>query len=363
MYDTRVFKPNQIRFSTEIQEPKIFRQGRWSFYEEPNPVSHLLCGKEWLLRPGITFTPYANPTPCNAHCAFCSEELLRKDGTHLTAKKIIGDHDQYFEGLQQFLTDIAGFPLGLSLSGLEATADKRWFMRLMDVLKNNSEVFAEKVLYTNGTGLAKDVELIDALVEVGFDRIELSRCSFDEKRNQKIMRFNRTEPVLRSAVFFSLLESLRDRIHTKLSCILTLGGTSSVEQVERYIEEAREYGVEEIVFRELSQLGDAYHINRFVSWIEENRVCVRQLMAQIHPKSQILRTGWDFVGATSGYYYYNEMYLYRNVRVKMETSSYIAHQNAQKSGVLHKLVLHSNGDLCGDWVPNSNIIGNYFQCL
>ena len=75
--------------------------------------------------------PYANPTPCNAHCAFCSEELLRKDGTHLTAKKIIGEHDQYFDGLQRFLNEIRGFPLGLSLSGLEATSDERWFFRLM----------------------------------------------------------------------------------------------------------------------------------------------------------------------------------------------------------------------------------------
>ena len=287
---------------------------------------------------------------------------MRKGGTHLTAKKIIGDHDQYFEGLQRFLRDISGFPLGLSLSGLEATADKKWFLRLMDVLKSNRDVFAEKVLYTNGTGLAKDSELIDALVEVDFDRIELSRCSFDEKRNQRIMRFNRTEPVLRNAVFFCLLDSLRDRIHTKLSCMLTIGGTARIEEVEEYIQEARECGVEEIVFRELSHLGDAYHTNRFVSWIEENRVCVRKLMTQVHPKNQTFRTGWDFVGATCGYYYYNEMYLYQNVRVKMETSSYIALQNAQKSGVLHKLVLHSNGDLCGDWVPKSNVIGNYFSC-
>lgn len=339
----------------------MYRQGRWLFYDEPSPVVHQLCGESWNLRPGITFTPYANPTPCNAHCAFCSEELLRKDGTHLTAKRIIENHEQYFEGLQRFLTEIQGFPIGLSLSGLEATSDEQWFFRLMEVLKANHDVFAEKVLYTNGTGLAKNPSMIDALIEVGFDRIELSRCSFDEHKNQSIMRFNRTEPVMRKEVFLSLLRNLRSRLHTKLSCILTLGGTSTVEEMESYIQEAKEYGVGDIVFRELSQLGDAYHVNRFVSWIEKNRVSVRELMSIVHPEHELLRTGWDFVGATCGYYYYNEMYVYQDVQIKMENSSYIAHHKAQKSGVIHKLVLHSNGDLCGDWVPNSNVIGNYFQ--
>lgn len=339
----------------------MYRQGRWLFYDEPSPVVHQLCGESWNLRPGITFTPYANPTPCNAHCAFCSEELLRKDGTHLTAKRIIGNHDQYFEGLQRFLTEIQGFPIGLSLSGLEATSDEQWFFRLMEVLKAYHDIFAEKVLYTNGTGLAKNPSMIDALIEVGFDRIELSRCSFDEHKNQRIMRFNRTEPVMKKEVFLSLLRNLRSRLHTKLSCILTLGGTSTVEEMESYIQEAKEYGVGDIVFRELSQLGDAYHVNRFVSWIEKNRVSVRELMSIVHPEHEQLRTGWNFVGATCGYYYYNEMYVYQDVQIKMENSSYVAHHKAQHSGVVHKLVFHSNGDLCGDWVPNSNVIGNYFQ--
>ena len=72
------------------------------------------------------------------------------------------------------------------------------------MLRVDPDVFAEKVLYTNGTGLARHPDMIDALIAVGFDRIELSRCSFDEQRNQRIMRFNRTEPVMRKEVFLSL---------------------------------------------------------------------------------------------------------------------------------------------------------------
>ncbi|MCP5500127.1 MAG: hypothetical protein H7A25_09510 [Leptospiraceae bacterium] len=356
----RLFEPNQIRYAKEIIEPGIYRDGRWRYYDEPELVSHSLCGKNFLLRPGLTFTPYANPTACNAHCLFCSEELLRKDGEYLTAKRTIHDHDGYFKGLEKFFREIRGFPLGLSLSGLEATNDSNWFLRLMELLEENKDIFAEKVLYSNGSGLLRNPHFLDILIKLNFDRIELSRCSFDTEINQNIMRFNRTEPVYRQEGFLSLLDLLRDRIHTKLSCILNRKGVSSLKDIEDYITKARQGGIKEIVFRELSQLGDLYHINSFVQWIEDHRVSARKFMDDIYPEKNKIREGWEFIAATCGYYYYNEIYSFQNVQVIFETSSYVVHQEAQTKGVIHKLVFHSNGDLCGDWVPNSNKLGNYY---
>ena len=45
--------------------------------------------------------------------------------------------------------------MGLSLSGLEATAEPIWLLRLLDMLEKIQPVFKfdEKVLYTNGSGL------------------------------------------------------------------------------------------------------------------------------------------------------------------------------------------------------------------
>ena len=130
--------------------------------------------------------------------------------------------------------------------------------------------------------------------------------------------------------------------------------------IERYIAQAADLGVGQIVFRELSQLGDAYLENRFTRWIAENRVDVRRLMHEIQPERGQLRPGWEFIGATSGYYYYNEVYRCRGVTVRLEVSSYIAHQDSAQTGVLQKLVFHSTGDLCGDWVPSALKVGNYY---
>ena len=352
-------RPNQFRDALEIGEPGVYRDGRWRLFEPQPPVARTLAGQSWLLRPGLTFTPYANPTPCNARCAFCSEELLRKDGDRLTAKTPIQDHDRYFAALDRVWQELAGFPMGLSLSGLEATSDPAWLLRLLALVRQHDALLPERVLYSNGSGLATHPALIDALEQTRFDRVELSRCHFDEDTNQGIMRFRRTEPIWRRAVLEDLIRRLHGRITVKLSCILCRPGTASIDDVEAYVAHAAELGVSRIVFRELSALGDAYHVNREHRWIEANRVPVRGLMEAIQPEEGVLRPGWTFRGATLGYYYYNEVYLRRGVEIILEGSSYTAHHAQVQSGVLQKLVLHSTGELCGDWVPNALVIGNY----
>ena len=356
----RSFEPNQFRRADTLDTPTVYRQGRWQTYTPAQPITRVLSGRPWRLRPGLTFTPYANPTPCNAHCAFCSEELLRTDGTRLTAKTTIADLDRYFAGLDRVWQELAGFEMGLSLSGLEATSSPPWMLRLLDLVASHDALFPEKVLYSNGTGLCTHPPLVDAMQAVGFDRVELSRCHFDADTNQRIMRFNRSEPVRQQAVFEALVRSLHDRVAVKLSCILTRSGLSTLSELERYIDWAAGLGVKQIVFRELSQLGDSYFPNRFTAWIDDNRVDVRALMARILPEGGPCRPAWEFIGATSGYYYYNEVYRRSGVTVRLEVSSYTAHHDSQQTGVLQKLVFHSTGDLCGDWVPDALHIGNYY---
>lgn len=351
--------PNQFRHVDQIDAPATYRDGRWHTFEPRAPVEMRLRGEVWRLRPGLTFTPYANPTRCNASCAFCSEELKRRDASRLTAEWVIDDHQRYFSALNRAWSELRGFSMGLSLSGLEATTDPQWLLALLDLVRQHDALLSTRVLYTNGSGLVRHPHLVDALAETQFDRIELSRCHFDADINQQIMRFRRGEPIWRREAFEELLPTLNQRIPVKLSCILNKIGVCSVEDVEAYIEQARALGVEQVVFRELSALGDAYEMNRTHRWIDEHRVSVRGLMDVVWPSGTKPRQGWTLQGVTSGYYYYNEVYLYRGVRVILEASSYTAHHTAVQSGVLQKLVFHSNGDLCGDWVPNAMVIGNY----
>ena len=355
------FRPNQFRDAAQLNGPGEWREGRWRTFEPQPSRPWMIRGREVMLRPGLTFTPYANPRPCNAHCSFCSEELLRDDATHLTAQRVIEDHDRYFAGLARAWTELDGFPMGLSLSGLEATADPVWMLRLLELVQRHDALFPSRVLYTNGSGLCSDERLTPALVSARFTGVELSRAHPDERINHLVMRFDRGEAIrLQDAFERTVTRVLDAGLSLKLVCILNAQGVSSFEQVEAYVAMAARLGVQRVVFRALSELGGRYVENRTTRWIDRHRVDVRPLLDALFPEEGTTRAGWTFVGMTAGYYYFNEIYLRSGVEVTFEAASYVAHDDAVKSGVVQKLVFHSNGDLCGDWVPNAQVLGNYF---
>lgn len=341
------------------------RSGKWAAYHEEETQVLPIKDRVITFRSGLTFTPYANPTPCNAHCRFCSEELLRKHQQHLTAERVIINYDQYFDGLAEALKDLAHLKnVGLSLSGLEATSDPMWLMRLLTLLQKEEDVptFNEKVLYTNGSGLAKHPDLIYALKETDFDRLEISRCHYDDEKNQKIMYINRNEAVHQNEGYEAMIRSVLPQVHVKNSCILTKIGVHDIHEVETYLEWAMSLGVKQVVFRELSRLDDNYIENNTKKWVEENRVPIDGLLTAVMPDLGTQRRHWSYKHSKAGYYYYNEYFDYKNqVEVIFETSSYNELMSRNESAVIQKLVFHSNGNLCGDWDPDSVVIGNYFE--
>ena len=350
---------NQFRVATTSAELAEFRRRAWQLYQPVAPVAVAAFGRTWPLRPGLTFTPFANAVRCTAHCAFCSEELQRYDGHQLTARRLIDNYPAYFARLRAVLRPFAGFPLGLSLSGLEATAEPQWLRELLHCLAGLEAagvVFDEKVLYTNGSGFVLSPDLGPLLQRFGLTRLELSRCHDDEATNQQIMRFNRNQPIRHNEVYARTVRGLHDHLAIKNSCILTRGGIASLPDVERYLAWAAGLGVRRVVFRELSRLEGSYLPNRFTDWIEQQRVPIEPLLAAVVPTLENPRPEWQYVGSTFGYYYYNEHYRWRNVDVILETSSYPALQAANATGVLQKLILHSDGTLAGDWDPDSRVL-------
>lgn len=355
-------RPNQFRLASAIREPGELRDGRWRTFEPVAPVERELRGKRFLLRPGLTFTPYANPTPCNAHCSFCSEELMRLDADRLSAKTVIGDFDRYFDGLSRAWSELGGFPMGLSLSGLEATAHPEWLLRLLTLVQTHGALFPERVLYTNGSGLCTDSRLVPALAAAAFTRVELSRCHFDEVLNHRVMRFDHGQPIRHRAAFEETVHRiLKSGLGLKLVCILNTQAVSTLAQVEAYLDDAEALGVTQVVFRSLSELGDVYRDSRETRWIARHRVNTRALLDEVMTDQLVTRAGWTFVGMTAGYYYSNEVYRRGAIEVVIESASYVAHHEGVQRGVLQKLVFHSTGDLCGDWVPNAQVVGNYFS--
>ncbi len=171
------------------------------------------------------------------------------------------------------------------------------------------------------------------------------------------MRFNRNQPILKNAAYEALVKGLHEQVHIKNSCILNRKGIADVNSLEQYLHWATGLGVKEVVFRELSRLEGSYQINVFSQWIEANRVAIEPILNQIAPTLTEAREGWQYLYSTFGYYYYNEHFLWNNqVEVIFETSSYPALQAANASGVIQKLIFHSNGNLTGDWDPNAKVL-------
>lgn len=338
------------------------RNGKWEHYFEEKKETIYFRQKKHQIRSGLTFTPYANPTKCNAHCRFCSEELQRQHQSNMTATRLIDDYDQYFRALSEMLNDLAPAKhIGLSLSGLEATSDPAWLLRLLEVLAASKVTFDEKVLYTNATGLCTHPALIDALQKAAISRIEVSRCHYDEVVNQKIMYFNRNEPVYRNEAYENLIKKVLNKLEVKNSCMLTQIGINSVEEIEHYLAWAASLGIKTVVFRELSRLDETYLNNNTKLWVEKNRVRIDGLLSKIMGNLEQQRPGWQYRFSQSGYYYYSEHFSYKNsVNVALETSSYNELLSRNKSGIAQKLVFHSNGNLCGDWNPDNEVIANYY---
>jgi MoaA/NifB/PqqE/SkfB family radical SAM enzyme len=355
-------KRNSTLTAKDAQELELFRKEKWERYLAEEPIILTIANTKISARPGLTFTPFANPIACNAHCSFCSEELTR-DSLHIpTAKKLITDYDFYFSSLEKALLCLKGFPMGLSLSGLEATAEPIWLLRLLALIKKLEKevLFNEKVLYTNGTGLQKFPYLLSTLKETGFDRVELSRCHFDQEINQKIMRFNKNEPIRLNSVYENTVKNLISLLDIKASCILNRQGIYTVTDLEQHLKWLESLGIKTVVFREMSKLENIYQQNKTSSWIEENRIEIDSLIYEIAPTLSSIKQGWAYLYSTFGYYYYNEHYLWNNsLEVIFETSSYQALIQANKTGIIQKMIFHSNGNLTGDWDSNSQVIANF----
>lgn len=334
--------------------PKVVRR-------EPNNgdverwVTHRIGDTDYQIAQPVTFTPYASAAPCSARCHFCSENLRQSGQSHSSQMRPSGD---YFVQLKSALTQLQNLPLAFSLSGLEATDDWDWFAQLIDVLaahKRSSKV-EQSVLYSNGAGmvhLRANAPLMTKLQAFELNWVELSRHHYDEKVNQSIMRFRPGLNIVANTALNEVVETINAISTVKLVCIVQAGGVADVEALLNYVSWARAIGVRQVIFRELSVLGDNYLKNTTFNYIADSRVSVAALarcfIAQELP-------ALEFVQATLGYYFCNLVVKFRDVVITFESSSYVQLQQRHDSGRVYKLIFHANGNLCADWNPARHVL-------
>jgi len=272
------------------------------------------------------------------------------------------DYSEYFTALRIVLGQLDGQRMGLSLSGLEATAEPVWLMHLLQVVGETSSLWDEKVLYTNGCGFVDD-QLLQEFAKASFDRVELSRQHYSEDVNQRIMRFHRNVEIRSNDAYEQVVRRLKSSVQClKNSCILTATGINSIGEIEAYCRWAANLGVHCVVFRELSRFSNsAYVANPTTKWINKNRVSIEPLLSQVLPEFGQARQGWRYMHSTVGYYYYNEHFSFEGMEVVLEVSSYEALQQCLTAAPdnVDKLIFHFNGNLTTDWDPSSCVVGTY----
>lgn len=344
---------NNIIVANSKESIEELRINRFDLFNAFNTLSIVLGNKTYEIREGFTLTPFANAKLCNAHCRFCSEELIPNNKEYPSSKDLITNYQLYFKGFQKLLNDLSKIDLRLSLSGLEATNDYDWLKNLTTSLSSYNNI-TEKVLYTNGSGLL-DNDTLELIFQNKFDKIELSRVHYNEIENQKIMLFNKNVAVKENIKFEKLVIKLLDFNILKISCILTKNTISTLSDVKLYLEWLIKMEVKEVVFRELSIINSGYKLNTTLNWIKENTIPIMNILNEILNDKE-----FEYSYSTSGYYYYNEIYTFKNkIKVIFETSSYDELKSKNEDTIIHKLIYHSNGNLTKSWDSETHILNNY----
>jgi hypothetical protein len=326
--------------------------------DESRWVQHSIGGISHRIAQPVTFTPYAAAQPCSARCRFCSENL--RDTRGARSSSALRPRQDYFTNLALALRELEGLPIGYSLSGLETTDDPHWMERMLDTLQQHASrsTVTERVLYTNGAGFADPVRRESTLTRfIGFDLdwSEVSRHHFDEHANQAIMRFRDGIAAREQDLFERSMRTLAARIPVKLVCIVQRTGIADADLVMRYLDWARELGVAAVIFREFSQLSDAYVMNNTARYVSQSRVPMIGLVQQVLDHATLGR-GLAFHRATEGYYFWNLISHYREMDVTFEASDYARMHAMHDSGRIYKLVFHTNGNLCAGWNPERQVL-------
>jgi hypothetical protein len=321
---------------------------------------HRIVGRVWRVAQPITFTPFASASPCSARCVFCSETLVHREARLLSAS--LRPQPDYAAGLRRALRALRGLPLGISLSGLEATDDAGWLGRVLAVLREHEQeggLVEEKVLYTNAAGLARETTgplLLPQLQAYGLTRAEVSRHHFDQEVNDAIMRFRPGQPIRGRPVFERTVRDLQAHVPVRLVCILQASGVATAEDIFSYLAWAERLGVRDVVFRELSRLGDEYQANRTLRVVERDRVVLEALLERLWENGSLPAQLVPYA-VTAGYYFWNLRSRWRDgMEVTFETSDYHEMKGRHASGTVYKLIYHANGNLCGDWDPERDVL-------
>lgn len=293
---------------------------------------------------------------CNADCKFCVAQLRYENIGKMYEKPKIEDEEEYFCRLDEVLSKIDPLNVSVSLTGGEPTLSPK-LIRILQLLEKHH--IRKRTITTNGSSLLDEIEgkkVLDYLIDYHMDHLNISKAHYDENINRQIMKYKKgycSNEMLKKIIPYALEHGLRPR----LSCLLLKDGIHSVEDMVQYISFYEKLGIDNVIFRELMDYDE-----KSMSNLEKMKYCLRNKVS--------LNEVWKEIGSDKrfqpyqnllGYYYYVEMYYFNQVVVCSESAD-LRVQSEEKGthqDIVYEMVFHPNGNLCGSWVDNEDVLIPY----
>lgn len=313
-----------------------------------------LWGKETEIYGNANFSIYS-ARKCNARCRFCIEEVrpASRGGALEHQKTFEFDDNKYFAALHSSLTALKPLKPTLSFTGGEPSLDPR----LPEIMKIIAQFEAKRrTMTTNGSGLFDVVEgkrVIDWLKTGKLTHLNISRAHFDDSENDRLMRFKK-------APGWGELQEINDissknNMRVRLSCALIKSGVYTLNGILKYLDHAKNAGVDNVIFRQLMLIDEEKMARgEEVIFSNQERAPLEPLLNEIS-----LHNEFKFVRQIMGYYYYVEVWNYKGMDVVFEEADLatLEKTKAQMPGVVHELIFHPNAKLCSTWQPWDGILG------
>lgn len=286
---------------------------------------------------------------CNAGCNFCVAKLRYLVDKNEYLKPSIKEDDFYYERLEYVLKTVSPLNPSVSLTGGEPTYSHR-IKKVIELLDKYN--IRKRTITTNGTFLFKEIEgdtILDLLINNNFKHLNISRAHYDEDLNFAIMNCNEKLDLQR------IMERVKNTdLRVRLSCVLLDSGIRTIPDMKNYMSFAERYNIDNVVFRELMNYDESSVDSKNVvhNYCKSNRMYLQNIWEQIDNDKD-----FKFENQVLGYYYYVEVYKYKNIDMVSESAN-IANIKKEKQislskthgiPVVYEMVFHPNGFLNGSW--------------
>lgn len=295
---------------------------------------------------------------CNADCKFCVAQLRYEHKKALYQKEHIKDVDKYLNRLNEVLKIIRPLNPSVSITGGEPTLSPI----LTEVLKLvDSYNFRKRTITTNGSGLLniQDNDIIlNNLIKYNWNHLNISRASYNDDLNREIMRYNIEKEYCTMDMMKEILTITNNsNLHHRLSCLLLKESVNSVEEMKKYVDFYNQLGANNFIFRELMDYDKTAVNLEKMTYCDNNKIKLYDIWNQFSSYPEFI----PYLNIL-GYYYYVEIYKYLGNTIASESAD-LNIQNREKTknpNVVYEMVFHPNGNLCGSWIDNEEILEKNF---